>query len=471
MIEQAPTKSASGRKIAASRANDNRRTSPVEFPMSTPFHVPALSVAPGKRFIPHYSPDELEERQLEGVRWTLAHALAGSPQYRAKLGDVRPEDIRTLDDVRKLPFTTTEDLRAGYPLPLLSVPESEVLRIHASSGTTGKRKVLAYTRSDIDTFALQMARCYELAGLTPEDRMQVAVGYGLWTAGAGFQLGCEKFGALTIPVGPGNLDIHLQLLQDFGTTCIGCTASMALLMGEEVERHGLLKNLKLKRAIFGAEASSSKMRAAISEKLGLDHCFDIGGMTEMYGPGTAIDCEAHEGLHYWADLFYMEIIDPETLEPVKPGETGEMVVTSLRKEAAPLIRYRTRDLSRLIPGECSCGCSMPRHDRLIGRSDDMIIFRGVNIYPGQICDVIQHYPELGGEYHIELTRDGARDFMTLKLERKADVSSDGDEALAGRFADELHKALLARARVEIVDPGKLPRSFGKSKRVTDLRLD
>ena len=241
--------------------------------------------------------------------------------------------------------------------------------------------------------------------------------------------------------------------------------------GELEERHGLLKNLKLKRAIFGAEASSAKMRAAITEKLGLEHCFDIGGMTEMYGPGTAIDCEAHEGLHYWADLFYMEIIDPETLEPVRPGEIGEMVVTSLRKEAAPLIRYRTRDLSRFIPGECPCGCTMPRHDRLLGRSDDMIIFRGVNIYPGQICDVIQHYPELGGEYHIELTREGARDFMLLKLERGANVSADGDDALAGRFAEELHKALLARAAVEIVDPGKLPRSFGKSKRVTDLRLD
>lgn len=424
-----------------------------------------------ERFLPRYSADELAALQLDGVRRTIAHALKGSPQYRAKLGDIRPDDIRTLDDVRRLPFTTADDLRAGYPFPLLSVPERDILRVHASSGTTGKRKVLAYTRRDLDTFALQMARCFELAGLTQEDRIQVAVGYGLWTAGAGFQLGSELFGALTIPVGPGNLDIHLQLLQDLGTTCIGCTASMALLMGEEVERNGLLDRIHLKRAIFGAEASSEKMRTTIMEKLGLEHCFDIGGMTEMYGPGTAMDCEAHEGLHYWADLFFIEIIDPETLEPVAPGETGEMVVTSLRKEAAPLIRYRTRDLSRLLPGTCSCGRAIPRHDRLLGRSDDMIIFRGVNIYPGQISDVIQQYPELGGEYHIELTRKNGQDFMTISLERKAGVSAGGDEALAGRFGRQLHKALLARAEVVIADPGSLPRSFGKSKRVTDLRLD
>ena len=316
-----------------------------------------------------------------------------------------------------------------------------------------------------------MARCFELAGLTPEDRIQIAVGYGLWTAGAGFQAGSELFGALTIPVGPGNLDIHLQLLTDMGTTCIGCTASMALLMGEEVERNGLRDKIRLRRAIFGAEACSVKMRAAIMEKLGLEHCFDIGGMTEMYGPGTAIDCEAHEGLHYWGDLFYLEIIDPQTLQPVETGQQGEMVVTSLRKEASPLIRYRTRDISRLLPGRCSCGLAMPRHDRLLGRSDDMIIFRGVNIYPGQISDVIQRYPELGGEYHIELTRQDGRDSMLLKLERKQGFGADGDPALARDFAVHLRKALLATAEIEIVDPGALPRSFGKSKRVTDLRLE
>lgn len=423
------------------------------------------------RFLQQLSAEALAVHQLEGVRWTLRHALSGSAQYREKLKGIKPEDICSLDDVRHLPLTTVDDLRAGYPLPLLSVPPRDVVRVHASSGTTGKRKILAYSRKDIDTFALQMARCYELAGLNVEDRVQVAVGYGLWTAGAGFQLGSELFGALTIPVGPGNLDIHMQLLIDMGTTCLGSTASMALLMGEEIERHGLRDQIKLRRAIFGAEASSAKMRATIKEKLGLEHCFDIGGMTEMYGPGTALECEAHQGLHYWADLFYMEILDPETLQPVAPGEIGEMVVTSLRKEAAPLIRYRTRDLSRFLPGACPCGLDIPRHDHILGRSDDMLIFRGVNIYPGQIRAVIELYPELGGEYHVELTRDKGMDFMHVKLERHPRADASLDQSLAKNIDARLHKALQARATVEIVDPGALPRAFGKSKRVTDLRLE
>ena len=337
------------------------------------------------RFLPRYSADELARIQLDGLRFTVAQALR-SPQYREKLAacGVEPGDIRSLDDLRRLPTVDVDDLRAGYPLPLRCVPEEEIVRIHASSGTTGKRKILAYTQKDIETFSLQMARCYELAGLTPADRMQVAVGYGLWTAGAGFQLGSEKLGMLTIPVGPGNLDMHLQLLRDLGATCFGATASMALLMAEEVERAGIRDELKLKKVICGSETRSEKMRLAIESKLGLEASYDIAGMTEMYGPGTAMDCDAHEGLHYWADLFIIEVVDPETLQPLPVGEVGEMVVTSLRKEAVPLLRYRTHDLSRLLPGECSCGLSMPRHDRILGRSEDMIIFRGVNIYPGQI---------------------------------------------------------------------------------------
>ena len=423
------------------------------------------------RFIPHYSADELARIQLDGLRFTVAQALR-SPQYRQKLSacGVTPGDIRSLDDLRRLPTTDVEDLRAGYPLPLCCVPEREIVRIHASSGTTGKRKILAYTQKDIETFSLQMARCYELAGLTPDDRMQVAVGYGLWTAGAGFQLGSEKMGMLTIPVGPGNLDMHLQLLRDLGATCFGATASMALLMAEEVERAGILADLKLKKVICGSETRSEKMRLAIERKLGLEASHDIAGMTEMYGPGTAMDCDAHDGLHYWADLFLIEVLDPETLQPVPVGEVGEMVVTSLRKEAVPLLRYRTHDLSRLLPGQCSCGLAMPRHDRILGRSDDMIIFRGVNIYPGQLMDVIAVFPELGGEYQVELRRDErALDHMTLTLERSPEASADLDSALAEQVARRLHKAVMARIEVRIGDPGSLPRTFSKSKRVVDLR--
>ena len=289
-------------------------------------------MSPAKpRFLPHLPADFLAEHQLAGVRWSVQQAMK-SPQYRAKLaaaGIACGEDIKTLDDVRRLPFSDVADLRDGYPLPLLCVEPSEVVRVHASSGTTGKRKILAYTQKDVDTFALQMARCYELAGLTTEDRMQIAVGYGLWTAGAGFQLGSERFGALTIPVGPGNIDMQLQLLVDLQTTCIGCTSSMALLLAEEVERHNLRDKIALKKIIFGSEPHSLKMRQSFTEKLGLEASYDIAGMTEMYGPGTGLNCEVGEGIHYWADLFYIEIIDPHTLQPVPEGEVGEMVVTSV----------------------------------------------------------------------------------------------------------------------------------------------
>lgn len=418
-----------------------------------------------------FEDETLAKHQLAGIRWTLQHALH-SPQYRAKLENagVNAGDIRTFDDVRRLPFTTTDDLRSGYPLPLLSVPEQEVVRIHASSGTTGKRKILAYTRRDLETFHCQMARCYAMAGLTPLDRMQVAVGYGLWTAGAGFQLGSEHFGMLTIPVGPGNLEMHLNLLVDMKATCFGATASMALLLAEEVERNNLRDKLCLRKVICGAETRSEKMRVSIEEKLGLEGSYDIGGMTEMYGPGTAIECDAHAGLHYWADLFYIEVLNPDTLEPVEEGQVGEMVVTSLCKEAAPLIRYRTRDLTRMLPGLCPCGRKVPRHDKLLGRSDDMLIFRGVNIYPGQLMEVIGQYPELGGEYHVELKRDEhALDNMRLHVERHPAASASNDAALSQHLARKLHKALLARVDVQIVDAGSLPRTFGKSKRVSDLR--
>lgn len=423
------------------------------------------------RFLPHLPEEKLAALQLAGLQWTVRHAYENCSAYRGKLQDagVSPGDITSLDHLRSLPFTTVADLREGYPLPLLSVPEEQVVRIHASSGTTGKRKILAYTQKDVDTFALQMARCYEIAGLTPLDRVQIAVGYGLWTAGAGFQLGSEKFGALTVPIGPGNLEMQLQLMADMGTTCLCSTASMALLMAEEVERNGLKDQCKLRKVIFGAEAHSEKMRKTFEEKLGLEGSYDIAGMTEMYGPGTALECDAHEGLHYWADLFIIEILDPETLQPVAEGEVGEMVVTSLCKEASPLIRYRTRDLTRMVPGTCSCGLQIPRHDHIMGRSDDMIIFRGVNIYPGQIADALQKFPEAGAEYQIVLTRKGGKDHLQLRLERGVDETAGNDAAFAQAVAAELHKKLMARVELEIVDHGALPRSFGKSKRVVDMR--
>ncbi len=431
------------------------------------------------RFIPNLSADEIAAIQLDGLKWTVNHAYEHSPFYHDRLqaAGVAPGDITSLDDLSRLPFTTNHDLQDGYPLPLLSVPEERVVRIHGSSGTTGKRKILAYTQNDIDTWADMFARCYELAGLTVMDRVQICVGYGLWTAGAGFQLGCERFGAMALPVGPGMLDIQLQMLADMGTTCLCCTASMALLLGEEVEKQNLRGKLKLKRAIFGAEAHSPRMRQRFEEALGLEHSFDISGMTEIYGPGAGVECPAHQGIHYWADRYILEVLDPETLKPVAPGELGEIVITSLRKEASPLIRYRTRDLTRLIPGQCSCGCSMPRHERIQGRSDDMIIFRGVNIYPGQIAAVLGKFDELNSEYQVELTRMDGLDQMLVRVEKRpgarlgddAEACACAEGNLARAVADEIRSQILVRGKVEVLEPGTLPRSFAKTKRVIDAR--
>lgn len=423
------------------------------------------------RFIPLYTDDQIHNIQLDGLKWSVQHAAHGSVAYAEKFREagVDPKAISSLDDLRHLPFTSVEDLRDGYPMPLLSVYEDEVVRIHASSGTTGKRKVLTYTQKDVNDWKTMMARCFELAELTPSDRVQICAGYGLWTAGVGFQLGCEHFGAMAVPVGPGNLNMQLQLMKDMGVTCMCSTASMALLMGEEVEKHGLRDDLKLKKCIFGSEAHTPKMRRRFAELLGIEDSFDISGMTELYGPGAGLECAAHEGIHYWADMYIVEIIDPETLQPVAPGEVGEMVVTTLRKEATPLIRYRTHDLTRLIPGECSCGVTMPRHDKIMGRSDDMIIFRGVNIYPGQIASVLEHFEGVSSEYQVRLSRSEGRDFMTVTVERPVGAHSGNDENVAKAVAAELHKQIMARASVELVDHGSLPRSFGKSRRIIDDR--
>ena len=423
------------------------------------------------RFIPELTAEELADKQLEGLKKTVVHTAENSPFYQEqyKKQGVEPGDIRSLDDLQKLPFTTADHLKEGYPLPLLSVPEEDVVRIHGSSGTTGKRKILSYTRNDIETWKNMFARCYELPGLTTLDRVQVCVGYGLWTAGAGFQLGAEHFGAMTLPVGPGMLEIQLQILEDLGTTCLCATGSMALLLGEEAQKAGITDRLKLKRCIFGGEAVSAKMRKQFEEALGLEGSYDITGMTELYGPGAGIECNAHDGIHYWGDEYIAEIIDPLTMKPVPEGEVGELVVTTLNKEASPLVRYRTRDLTRIIPGECSCGCSMPRHDYISGRSDDMFIFRGVNIYPGQIASVLESFPEASSEYQIYLERREGLDHMSVRVERNPGVPESNDANLAKTICDEIRKFILVRANVEILKPGLLPRSFAKTKRVFDER--
>jgi len=426
-----------------------------------------------RSFLPAFkTKEELAAIQLAGLKWTVRHTWEGSPFYRTRLTEagVTPDQIRSLDDLRRLPFVTAQDLQANYPWPLLSVPMERIVRLHASTGTTGKRKVMVYTAKDIDDWADMFARCYETAELSREDRVQICVGYGVWTAGVGFQLGCERFGALAIPAGPGNIDLQIQFLVDFRTTVLCCTASMALLLAEEIDKRGLRDQIHVKKVIFGAERSSDAMRAKVKALTGADHVFDIPGLTEVYGPGTGLDCTFHTGIHYWADYYILELLDPDTLEPVSEGEVGEMVYTTLRKEGAPLIRYRSRDLTRSIPGECPCGSPLPRHDRIVGRSDDMFIVRGVNIYPSHIDEILSREKGVGSEFQIHLDHHGdGKDYLVIRVEREDAGRPEADAALAAKIERAVRKETLVSGTVEIVDYRSLPRTERKAKRVFDHR--
>jgi len=424
-------------------------------------------------FIPYdLNDDKLKKIQREGLKWTVGHAYNNSSFYKKKLDDasIRLEDIRSLEDIEHLPFTDKNDLQQEYPFPLRAAPFEDIVRVHASSGTTGKRKVLCYTQRDIDVWADIFARCYELAGLTLEDRVQIAVIYGLWTAGVGFQAGCERFGAMAVPIGPANAEMHCEMMVDMQTTVFCSTASMALLMAEEIHKRNLLSSIKVNKIVLGAERHSLSMRTRIKELMGVEHIFDIYGLTELYGPGTGLDCVHHNGIHYWADHFIFEILDPETLKPVPYGQQGELVVTTLSKEGSPLIRYRTHDVTRLLDQKCSCGVPLPMHDRILGRTDDMFIYRAVNIYPGQIEHVLSKVEGIGSEYQIHLKqRESGRDMMLIKVERGADTDNANDMHLAERLETEIRRKILVRCRVEILDHGDLPRTQRKSQRVFDHR--
>jgi len=424
-------------------------------------------------FIPYdLTDDKLKKIQREGLKWTVGYAYKNSTFYKKNFdkAGIRPEDIRSLKDIEHLPFIDKDDLQQEYHFPLRAVPFEDIVRIHASSGTTGKRKVLCYTQRDLDVWADIFARCYELAGLTREDRVQIAVGYGLWTAGVGFQAGCERFGAMAVPLGPANAEMHCEMMVDMQTTVFCSTASMALLMAEEIYKRNLLSKIKVKRIILGAERHSTSMRTRIKELMGVEHIFDIYGLTELYGPGTGLDCRYHHGIHYWADHFIFEIVDPETLKPVPCGQQGELVVTTLSKEGSPLIRYRTHDVTRLFDQKCPCGVPLPMHDRILGRTDDMFIYRAVNIYPSQIDHVLSRVDGLGSEFQIHLNqRKSGRDMMLIKVERAADTGNANDMHLAERLETEIRRKILVRCRVEILDHGELPRTQRKSQRVFDHR--
>ncbi|MEA3241378.1 MAG: phenylacetate--CoA ligase [Pseudomonadota bacterium] len=428
---------------------------------------------PLKRFPPKVeSLAELEALQLKGLQWTVQHTYRNSPFYKARLDQagVKPDDIKSLADLSRLPFTTADDFRLGYPYPMLSVSHEEIVRIHASSGTTGKRKVVCYTQKDIDDWLDMFARCYEMAGLSRSDKVQICVGYGVWTAGVGFQLGCERFGAMTIPSGPGNLEMQMTFLQDFGTTVLCCTASMALLVAQEVNKRGLRDKLQLKKIIAGSERTSAAMRKKIMELLGVEEYYDIPGLTEVYGPGTGLSCQCSENIHYWADYYILEILDPETLEPVAPGEVGEMVYTTLGKEAAPLIRYRSRDLTRLVPEPCPCGCILPRHSPILGRSDDMFVIRGVNVYPSELDTILSSIDNIGSEYQVILERrDDGKDYMILKVERAEGVAENLDEESTKTIYSRIRNEVMVNPIIQVVAYNELPRSERKTKRIFDNR--
>jgi phenylacetate-CoA ligase len=401
---------------------------------------------------------------MSGIAWTVQHAYQGSEFFRLKLDDagVDPRQVHTVEDLARLPLTTKEELRDAYPFGWTCVPLPDVVRVHASSGTTGRRILATYTAQDVADWADMFARCFEYAGVTRADRVQVTPGYGLWTAGAGFQAGVERVGAMTVPTGPGNLDLQFEMLLDLQSTVLCATSSFGLLIAEEARRRKLTERLALRVGVFGSERWGAAMRGRIESLLGIE-TFDIYGFTELYGPGTGIDCRVHEGIHYWDDYYAVEVIDPDTGAVLPAGEDGELVVTTLRKQAQPLVRYRTHDLSRLIAEPCPCGSPYPRIARIAGRSDDMFKVRGVPVYPGQIDTVLSGFEALSSEYQVVLTREDGRERFLVRVE------TDGEAELSTRVADALRHRLGVRPDVELVPLGELPRTDRKTRRVIDER--
>lgn len=410
---------------------------------------------------------KLNEKQLAQVDAQIKRLIKTDSFYGKKYRELGITEVKSQEDFEKIPFSGKEDLRDAYPLGIQAVPDEEVVRIHSSSGTTGKPVIIPYTAKDVDDWAVMFARCYEVAGITNKDRIQITPGYGLWTAGIGFQAGCEKLGAMAVPMGPGNTDKQIQMMIDLKSTVITATSSYALVLAEEIEKRGLKDRICLKKGVIGSERWSEKKRQAIREGLGIE-LYDIYGLTEIYGPGIGINCEHEEGIHYWDDYIYIEIIDPKTGEPVPDGEPGEIVITTLVKEGAPLLRFRTHDMSRIIPEPCSCGRSYPRIDIIQGRSDDMFKVHGVNMFPGQVEEILQQVDGVLSEYVINIAHDEDhnRDVMLVTVEAEGRV----DFEQAGTKIRELFKSRIGvTPKITVVPFGTLPRSEKKTKRVIDHR--
>ena len=420
--------------------------------------------------------EDLEKLQEERLRKIVRYCYENVPFYRRKFKEkgLEPDDIRGLDDIGKLPFTTKDDLREHYPFGMIAVPRSKIVRFHASSGTTGKPTIVAYTKRDIENWAELMARVLTCVGITKEDTMQLIYNYAFFTGGLGFHYGAEKIGAAVIPSGVGNTKKQILTMRDLEVTAFSSTPSYALYLAEYAEKEmGIdVRKLKLRIGIFGAEPWSEATRKKIENAFEIE-AFDNYGLSELCGPGVSVECEEKNGLHVWSDHFLVEVVDPETGERLDEGKEGELVFTTLMKEAMPLLRYRTRDISVIYPDECSCGRTHVKIAKIRGRTDDMLIIRGVNVFPSQIEHVLMQIPEVGENYQIIVDRD-ILDKLLVRVEVTEKVFSDKLKdllALEKKIERELKEVLNVSAKVELVSPGSIPRTPGKAKRIIDLRKD
>lgn len=408
---------------------------------------------------------KMTETQFALIKAQLKNLTSKDCFYREKLKEIDIDAIRTQEDFETLPFTWKGDLREAYPLGLQAVPDEEIVRIHSSSGTTGTPVIIPYTAQDVADWAEMFARCYRMAGVTNTDRIHITPGYGLWTAGIGFQAGAEKLGAMVIPMGPGNTDKQLRMMMDLESTVLCATSSYALLLAEEIAKRGIGEKIHLRKGVIGSERWGEKMRRRIANELGVK-LYDIYGLTEVYGPGIGISCDCECGMHIWDDFLYFEIVDPKTGKVLPDGEMGELVITTLRKQGAPLIRYRTHDLTRILPGECPCGSPYPRIDTILGRTDDMVKVKGVNIFPSQIDEMLSAVSGASSEYQFMIDHLEGRDICTLFVECDDSVN---------RYSLEMEVREKFKARIGIsvnvmpVSVGELPRSEKKSTRVFDNR--
>lgn len=418
---------------------------------------------------------ELEALQLERLRWSVVHCYENVPLYKERFDELGldPYHIESLDDLKKYPFVVKQDMRDAYPFGLFAVDQSKVKRLHASSGTTGQATVVGYTQNDLTNWGNCFARGIAMLGGGAHSTIQVSYGYGLFTGGLGAHMGGEAAGCMVVPSSTGNTKRQIQLMRDFKTDILCATPSYALLIADTAIEMGYnpAKDFQLSGAILGAEPASEAMRQEIREKLGVQYC-DVYGLSEIMGPGVAMECSESHGLHVAEDQFLIEIVDPETLEPVPDGQLGELVITTLTRECSPLIRYRTRDLTRIISEPCACGRTHRKIDRIVGRTDDMLILRGVNVFPSQIEQVIASFPEVAPHYQIVLTTKGTLDHVELRVETVPDFPFDeirALEILRKRMASELKSNLQIAVDIKFVEPKTIERSEGKAKRVLDLR--